>query len=262
MSKDQVRTPVFAANWKMNKRLSEVQGYVETLESRAKTLGLGSRFEMIVAPPSTHLSTMKAARQSEQFQMAAQNCGMAESGAFTGEVAPGVFKELACNWTLVGHSERRHVFGESDPMLKKRLTAALAGGLGVIYCVGETIVARRAEKTFEVLEEQMTNLKSVPEADWGSLIIAYEPVWAIGTGETATPEQAQQVHEFIRNYLASNLSKGVASQTRILYGGSAKPDNSGALMEQNDVDGLLVGSASLEASMFADLIENGLVSRA
>ena len=257
------RVPVFAANWKMNKFVKDSAEYVEKLSGflTGMPLAAGKGFEVVLAAPATHLTTLSKLVENTPIQLAAQNCGTAKFGAYTGETSRAVLREIGCDWVILGHSERRHVYGETEELVQSRLEAALAEELDVILCIGETQKQRKDGKTFDVVKQQLEILTHVPNESWEHLLIAYEPVWAIGTGENATPAQAQEVQQFIRTEVAKYSTKA-APQMRILYGGSVKPDNSGVLMEQKDVDGLLVGGASLEATMFASVIKNGLQSRA
>jgi triosephosphate isomerase len=197
------------------------------------------------------------------FKLGAQNSGAAKFGAYTGEVSPALIKEIGCEWVILGHSERRHLFKEEDHLILSRLRAALEEGLGVILCVGEVLQDRKQGKTFKVIEGQLSILKQnhVPANALKKLIVAYEPVWAIGTGENATPSQVQEVHAYIRNWFAEKCSATDAPGLRILYGGSVKPDNSSQIMGQKDVDGLLVGTSSLDPTVFAGVIKNGVKSR-
>jgi triosephosphate isomerase (TIM) len=254
------RIPVYAANWKMNKALAEVEGFVGTLRKRLSELPrrAGVDYETVVAPTALHLPLLVKAAAGSPIQPSAQNCGYEKAGAFTGEISPETLKELGCPWVILGHSERRHVFQESDALIAKRLKAALDCGLKVILCVGEKLEARQSGKTLEVVAGQLSLLKDAGFAGrWDQLVLAYEPVWAIGTGETATPAQAQEAHAFIRKWV-SGVAPQAALALRILYGGSANAANSAVLMRETDVDGLLVGGASLDANSFADLIRNGL----
>lgn len=255
------RVPVFAANWKMNKALSEVEGYVAQLSERLAPLTqkAGKDYQLMVAPSAVHLPFLVKAARGSAVECCAQNCGTEKSGAFTGEVSPVVLKEVGCSWVLVGHSERRHVFGESNDLVGRRLKAALQEGLKVILCVGEKIEERRSNRTFDVVSSHLSVInRVVSDTMWPNLVVAYEPVWAIGTGETATPEQAQEVHAFIRRWLVQQGWNQPASALRILYGGSVNPGNSESLMAKEDVDGLLVGGASLDPVKFAELVTNGL----
>jgi len=259
-----MRLPLFAANWKMNKAVSEVPAFFKDLVLQLGSLSPkgGKDFEVIIAPPATHLPEAQKAKKNTFIEMASQNCGTAESGAFTGEISPVVLKELDCAWVILGHSERRHVFLETNQLIQKRLEAALKQSLKPILCVGEKIEERKANQTFSVIEKQLEILKPLEaHPAFGSLVIAYEPVWAIGTGENASPEQAEEVHLAIRAYLKAHFSGSFSENTRILYGGSVKPDNSKALMSQKNIDGFLVGGASLEVRSFASIIENALETR-
>lgn len=254
------RVPIYAANWKMNKGLAETEPFVGALRKRLSDLPrrAGTDYEVVVAPTALHLAGLVRSVSGSPIQPSAQNCGFEKSGAFTGEISPAVLSEMGCPWVILGHSERRHVFMETDALIAKRLKAALDSGLKVILCVGEKLEARKAGKTLEVVEGQLSILQDAGFAGrWDQLVVAYEPVWAIGTGETATPAQAQEAHAFIRKWVAG-VAPRAAGGLRILYGGSANAGNSGVLMKETDVDGLLVGGASLDANSFADLIRNGL----
>lgn len=255
-----MRQPFFAANWKMNKSVSESGAFIPSFISKLgnSAQGLGTQFSVIVAPPYTHLGLMADAASDTKVQISAQNCGVAKSGAFTGEISPSVLKELGCEWTIIGHSERRHVFKEDEVLLLVRARAALDEGLGVIFCVGETLQDRRAGKTMKVLEGQLKSLTQLPANSLNKMVIAYEPVWAIGTGENASPAQAQEVHAFIREWVDKKFSAEMASAMRVLYGGSVKPDNADSIMAQPDVDGLLVGGASLDPIAFSGVVLGGL----
>jgi triosephosphate isomerase len=211
----------------------------------------------MVAPPFTSIIDALDADESERIIIAAQNMHFEPKGAFTGEVSAAMLLELGCSAVILGHSERRHVFGETDEMINKKITAAVGGGLMPVFCVGEKIEQRQAGETEKVIESQIkTGLKGIPASDLAELVIAYEPVWAIGTGLTATPAQAQEAHLFIRGLLRKLFSAGFADETRILYGGSVKPSNIAELMAQPDLDGVLVGGASLEPDSFAAIINH------
>ncbi len=256
------RIPLFAANWKMNKLAREVAEFVPKFTTALSSLSskCGRDFEVVLAPVSVYLGELVKAVGTQPIRVAAQNCGTAKSGAFTGEISPVMLKELGCHSVILGHSERRHVFKEDNALVQSRLKAALADGLTAILCVGEQLGERKAGKTFDVVKTQLEALKEVESEAMKRVVIAYEPVWAIGTGETATPAQAQEIHAFIRRWLGENLGPEVAGATRILYGGSAKADNAEALMKETDLDGLLVGTASLDPVAFAELVKNGLKS--
>ncbi|MBI4403119.1 MAG: triose-phosphate isomerase [Deltaproteobacteria bacterium] len=265
MSSVVTRVPVFAANWKMNKLVREAPEYVERLNALLGELYSALSFEVLIAPPATHIQSVSASLQGLPIKVAAQNCGTARAGAFTGEISPAVLKELACQWVILGHSERRHIFNEEDSLIASRLRAALEEGLNAVVCVGEVLQDRKAGKTFKVIESQLALFNSAKGAFQPSLlrrvVVAYEPVWAIGTGENATPQEAQEVHAFIRNWLSEKVSPEEATAVRVVYGGSVKAENSGQIMAQKDVDGLLVGGASLDPNTFAAIIKNGLKTR-
>jgi triosephosphate isomerase (TIM) len=257
-----MRTPIFAANWKMNKLVKETSEYVQKLGPLLSDLPkkMGVDYEVVLAPAATHLSMLSGLLVNTSFRLGAQNCGFAKFGAYTGESSPVVLRELGCEWVIVGHSERRHVFKEDDALIVSRMKAAVEEGLNVIFCVGEILQDRKAGKTFNTLERQLSILKQQPLSppSFSRLVIAYEPVWAIGTGENATPQQAQEVHLFIRNWFGEKFSRSEADALRILYGGSVKAENAGQIMGQKDVDGLLVGGASLDPAVFSGVIKNGL----
>lgn len=244
-----MRTPVIAGNWKLFKTIGEATGMVNEL----KPLVAGtSGVEIVVAPVFTALNRVAEALSGSNVSLAAQDCYWEEEGAFTGEVAPKLLVDAGCSHVIIGHSERRQYFGETDDTVNKKAKAAIATGLTAIVCVGETLAEREADKTFTVIEAQLKGgLAGFTAAMLAKTIIAYEPVWAIGTGKTASDDQAQEVHAFIRNLLATMFGQSVADDIRILYGGSVKPDNVKGLMSQNDIDGALVGGASLKADSFA-----------
>lgn len=258
------RVPIFAANWKMNKKVADCADFAARLSSELSTAPgkVGQDYEVVIAPPATHLMTLHRALSGTGFRLGAQNGGSAKSGAFTGEVSPEVLKEVGVDVVIVGHSERRHLFKEDNVLILARCRAALEEGLRVMLCVGEQLKERKEGKTFATIEAQLAILKDSQFAfPWERLSVAYEPVWAIGTGENATPAQAQEVHLFIRGWFAEKVDPTHAAAMRVLYGGSAKPENSAAIMAEKDVDGLLVGGASLDPGIFAALIKNGLKSR-
>lgn len=244
-----MRTPVIAGNWKLFKTISEATAMVNEL----KPLVAGSAgVEIVVAPVFTALSRVAEALSGSNVRLAAQDCYWEEEGAFTGEVAPKLLADAGCSHVIIGHSERRQYFGETDETVNKKATSAIASGLSAIVCVGETLAEREADKTFSVIETQLKGSLAGFSAEMlAQTIIAYEPVWAIGTGKTASEAQAQEVHAFIRTLVAKLFSQSSADDIRILYGGSVKPDNVKGLMSQPDIDGALVGGASLKADSFA-----------
>lgn len=257
------RIPIFAANWKMNKAVADIAPYVKGLVDQLNhaPAKLGTGFKVVIAPPATHLAALAQMTGGSAVESSAQNCGTAKSGAFTGEISPAVLKELGVKWAVVGHSERRHLYHENDALVFSRMKAALEEGLSVIFCVGEKIEERRANQTFTVVERQLSVLKQLNAQLLPQIVIAYEPVWAIGTGENASPGQAQEVHSHIRNWTNQNLTQAFAQNVRVLYGGSVKPENAKDIMAEPDIDGFLVGGASLDATSFASVIKNGLLSR-
>jgi len=245
------RTPIIAGNWKMHNTLAEAQALVGAL---AKA-GNKNHAEIILAPSYTALALAAQTAKGTELQIAAQDVHWEDKGAFTSAVSPVQAKDAGATLTLIGHSERRSVFGDSDEILNKKVAAAMRHGLKVIFCVGETLQEREAGKTLEVIENQLKNgLAGFTEEQLKGIIIAYEPVWAIGTGKTATPDQAQEVHAAIRGYLAKTYSNAFAQATRILYGGSVKDSNVDEIMAKEDVDGALVGGQSLIAEKFARII--------
>jgi len=200
--------------------------------------------EVVVGPPTIYLEYTRKALKPE-IGVAAQNCYKAEKGAFTGDISPAMIKDIGCQWVILGHSERRNVFGESDQLIGEKVKHALESGMKVIPCIGEKLEEREAGKTNDVVFHQMKFIKDNIQ-DWSNVVLAYEPVWAIGTGKVATPEQAQEVHAALRKWLTDNVSAAVANSTRILYGGSVSAGNCKELAKKPDIDGFLVGGASLK----------------
>lgn len=245
------RTPIIAGNWKMHNTLAESAALITALTKA----GNKNHVEIIVAPSYTSLAKVAELANGSEIKVAAQDVHWEDKGAFTSAVSPVQAKDAGATHTLIGHSERRSVFGDTDEILNKKVAAALRHGLTVIFCVGETLEQREAGKTLSVIEEQLKNgLNGFTEEQLKGLIIAYEPVWAIGTGKTATPDQAQEVHAAIRVYLGKAYSAAFAGATRILYGGSVKDTNVDEIMAKQDVDGALVGGQSLVAEKFARII--------
>lgn len=232
----------------------DLKASVELVRALAKGLPANAP-EVIVAPPFTALTVVGQALQGTPILLAAQNLHWEAKGAFTGEVSAGQIKDAGCSAVIIGHSERRQYFGETDETVAKKLRAALGAGLTPIVCIGETLAQREEQKTWRVLEVQIKGaLEGFRPAELSGLVIAYEPVWAIGTGKTATPQQAQEAHLYARKMVARIHGEGLASATRILYGGSVTPDNVDALMSEADVDGALVGGASLKAESFLRIV--------
>lgn len=247
-----MRTPMIAGNWKLHNTISESLELVNLL----KPAVAGQQdVEIVVAPVFTALSTVAKAIADSPIKLAAQNCYFEPKGAFTGEVSPPLLKDVGCAYVIIGHSERRQIFGESNELINHKAHALAEAGLGIILCIGETLEERESERMFDVLRKQVrTGLKGLTEAQVVHLVIAYEPVWAIGTGVTASNEQAQEAHAFVRALVGEYYGPDVAAKTRILYGGSVKPGNVDGLMSQPDVDGALVGGASLKAEDFARIV--------
>lgn len=248
-----MRRPILAANWKMFKTRAEagafVADFLPLVESALE------RADVVLAPPTTALDRVGAAIGKSGVALAAQNVNAAAEGAYTGEVSVGMLAELGCRYCIVGHSERRTIYGETNEGVSSKALALLEGGLRPIVCVGESLEEREADRTFEVLGAQLTgSLAGIDAAQVAELVVAYEPVWAIGTGKTATPEMAQEVHAFIRAQLDTRFGAGGAG-IRIQYGGSVKPDNVVAIMAEPDIDGALVGGAGLDPESFAKIVD-------
>jgi triosephosphate isomerase (TIM) len=248
-----MRKPVIAGNWKMYKLLSEA---VETALALKSLVTNANHCEVVIAPVFVHLKTVADRLEGSNIKVAAQNCSFeTKQSANTGEVSAEMLKDVGCSHIIVGHSERRQFYGETDESVNKKTKAALQTGLTAIVCVGETLEERESKKLFEVVERQLRKgLDGLTTSDMERIIIAYEPVWAIGTGQTASPEQAQEMHGFIRQKVAESHGEDVSNKMRILYGGSVKPENIAVLMNENDIDGALVGGASLDASSFAKIV--------
>lgn len=245
---------VIAGNWKMNKTVAEAVDFAQRLrEALAKRADLP---EIIIAPPFTALHAVSAVLRGSAISLAAQDIHEADKGAFTGEISGGMIREAGCGYVIIGHSERRTLFGEKNERINKKLFAALAAGLHPIFCIGETLQEREENQMEKVIERQMKEgLNNLNDDDIRHILVAYEPVWAIGTGKTATPSQAQEAHLFIRDLLAARYGEGLSKNTVILYGGSVTPQNIGALMSQPDINGALVGGASLDVVSFVQIIE-------
>lgn len=248
-----MRIPFVAGNWKMNTSLSEARQLVDDLIPLVTGV---DRVRMAVCPPFPYLFGVVDAIQGSPIKVGAQNMHFESHGAFTGEVSGEMLKDVGCTYVILGHSERRHIFGEQDPLINKKVHKALEVGLKPILCVGEQLEEREAGKTEQVVEAQIkAGLANITSDQMEHITIAYEPVWAIGTGKTATPEQAQEVHRLIRDWLQVHYDDGLAEKICIQYGGSVKPDNAKTLMDQPDIDGALVGGASLKADSFAGIIK-------
>jgi triosephosphate isomerase (TIM) len=261
-----MRTPLIAGNWKMHKTLAEARELVSALRAGLERILPQSAIanqqslipEVLICPPVQLLFPMAKAVAGSPIMLGAQNVHEEKEGAFTGEVSAAMLKDTGCTHVIVGHSERRHIFGERNDLLAKKVRAVTDTGMTAIYCVGETLAEREANRTEAVVRQQIDEVigQEIP-AD--RLVVAYEPVWAIGTGKTATPDQAQQVHRFVRERLGSIYSQSVAKEVRILYGGSVKPGNAAGLLAEADIDGALVGGACLVAEDFLAIISAAMV---
>lgn len=247
-------SPLVAANWKMNgSQVFCVELAHKIVRDLAKKPAVA---EVLLAPPFTALSAVEKATRRSKIKIAAQNCHWQDSGAFTGEISPSMLREIGCDFVILGHSERRHIFHESDDLIARKVPPVIDHGMRPILCVGETIEERRNNQTAAIIRRQLDSaLKGVGKGDIDKVEIAYEPVWAIGTGRNAAPAQAQEAHAFLRSRLAALLGAEAAAAVRILYGGSVKPDNAAAILTQPDVDGALVGGASLDVASFWAIIQ-------
>ena len=245
-----MRRPLIAGNWKMFKTAPQAVALVEALLADLRT-----DHEVVIAPPFTALAVVAPLLRGKPIALAGQNMHEANEGAFTGEISPVMLRDVGCTHVILGHSERRQLFGETDDGVGRKTKAAFAQGLTPIACVGETLAERESDRTMEVVERQVERaLRALTPGQVAVGVVAYEPVWAIGTGRNATPEQAQEVHAAIRKLIARSHGDPAAAAVRILYGGSVKPDNIGSLMAQPDVDGALVGGASLDANSFLRIV--------
>jgi len=247
------RTPLIAGNWKMHGARAEAVALASAL---AKSVGRVRGREVVIAPPFTALEAVRPALAGTDIRLAGQNVHWEPKGAYTGEIAVAMLRESGCTHVIVGHSERRQHFGETNETVNRRLHACLGAGLVPIVCVGETLAEREAEATSAVIARQVESaLAGVRSEQLASCVIAYEPVWAIGTGRTATPGQVQEVHHAIRRQLVGLASATTAERVRVVYGGSVKPDNIDPLMAEADIDGALVGGASLDAAAFTRIVQ-------
>jgi triosephosphate isomerase len=249
-----MRKKIIAANWKMNMTLHESDRFLETF---LLEIGDEKRVDIVIAPPFTALARVsERLNKVQNVRLAAQNMHHEKPGAFTGEISAHMLRELFVRYVILGHSERRTLFGETDEMVNKKTHAAIDASLKPIVCIGETLAERDAGKVEEVLERQIRgSLAGLEAKELGELVLAYEPVWAIGTGRTATPQQAQEAHAFVRRTIAAISDAGAAERVRIQYGGSVKPGNTAELMAQADIDGALVGGASLDPRGFSEIVK-------
>ncbi len=257
------RKPIFAANWKMNLGPSATEDFLKSFLS--KTQGQAFPAEIVIAPPFVSLAKLAdilhspgASKEAQAIQIAAQNCSQFDSGAYTGEVSVLMLREFFVHYVIIGHSERRAIYGETDAIINAKIHKAREANLKPIFCIGETLAQREAGQLETVLRTQITEgLKGVSDKDMAEIVIAYEPVWAIGTGVTATSQQAQDAHAFVRSVVAGLYGADSAAKLRIQYGGSVKPGNAAELMACPDIDGALIGGAALEPQSFLEIIRNG-----
>ena len=248
-----MRKKIVAGNWKMNNNKSETADLIQAL----KSLSFSTDVRVMVAPAFTHLAQAEELTQGGRIEVLAQNMNANDSGAFTGEISAKMLNSIGINKVILGHSERRAYYNETDAELKQKVKTALTHDMEVVFCFGEELDQRKAGSHFEVVQSQLeTVLFDLHSTEWSKIILAYEPVWAIGTGETASPEQAQDIHAFIRGLIASKYDEDLAQDVSILYGGSVKSANASAIFSQPDVDGGLIGGASLNAEDFTAIIQS------
>lgn len=247
-----IRKPLIAGNWKMFKTCSEAMETAKLLVTRIADV---TNVDVMIAPAFTALAQVGDIVKGSNLSLGAQNIFWEKEGAFTGEISPQMLVSTGCRYVIIGHSERRQFFGDTDEAVNKKINAAIQADLIPVFCVGESAEERESNETFSVLDKQITKgLKGFGLEELKNLIIAYEPVWAIGTGKTATDDQAQEVHHFLRTLLGKQFGNSFAETVRILYGGSVKPNNVSGLMAKPDIDGALVGGASLDAEIFSEIV--------
>ena len=246
-----MRKNIVAGNWKMNNDLAQTQALISDLKKQTQT----SNAEVMIAPTFTNLYSAFEALRLDNIEVVAQNMHFASNGAYTGEISASMLKSIGIETVILGHSERRAYFNETDELLAKKVEAALENSMRVIFCFGEELADRKSENHEHVVESQIRNaLFHLPESSWSNLVLAYEPVWAIGTGETASPEQAQEMHAFIRETVEGKYNQALAQNVSILYGGSVKPNNAKEIFSKPDVDGGLIGGAALNAEDFYAIV--------
>ena len=251
-----MRTNIVAGNWKMNKNIAESNALVQELASQVAGITLENT-RVIVAPTFVNLASVVSATENSAIEVAAQNMHQAENGAYTGEISGDMLTAIGIKSVILGHSERRAYFGEDDALLAEKVNAALKNNLEVIFCFGEELEDRKSDNHFNVVGSQLKNgIFHLDAAAWKNVVLAYEPVWAIGTGETASPEQAQEMHAFIRNMISESYGAELADNVSILYGGSVKPANAKEIFSKKDVDGGLIGGAALNADDFISLVKS------
>ncbi|NQT89731.1 MAG: triose-phosphate isomerase [Candidatus Omnitrophica bacterium] len=251
-----MRRPIIAGNWKLNNTINEA---VELINGLKRELVDADGVDIVVCPTYTALSDAHEILMDTNIKLGAQDVYWEEKGAFTGEISPQMLKDAGCDYVIIGHSERRKYFNETNETVNKKIKAALAAGLLPIVCVGEQLEEREAGKAFDVIKDHVTgSLAGLSGEDMEKIVLAYEPVWAIGTGKTATPQQAEEVHAYIRGLLKEIFDEETAENTRIQYGGSVKPDNIKELMQEKDLDGALVGGASLKIDSFTQIVKGAV----
>jgi len=247
-------TPLIAANWKMNKTVDESIRFAQQLV--AEFAGFTER-EIVIAPPFTALYPVAQVLKESPIHLSAQNMHWNEKGAYTGEISPGMLVDIGCEYVIIGHSERRTLFGENDDDINRKISTALTFDVIPIFCIGETLDERIAHRTFDIVNKQIKEgLNNIPSDDIRRIVIAYEPVWAIGTGKTASVEQAEEVHRHIRDLIVNSFGEDTGGNVRIIYGGSANQDNIAGLMAQPNINGALVGGASLDVGSFCNIIKH------
>ncbi|WP_439130435.1 triose-phosphate isomerase [Polaribacter sp.] len=250
-----MRQKIVAGNWKMNNDKEETKTLIEGLKKEIENLPLDNT-RVIVAPSFVNLESAVNQSEDSNIEVVAQNMHQTKNGAYTGEVSADMLKSIGIKSVIIGHSERRSIFNENDEILAEKVDAALANGLEVIFCFGEKLEERKTDNHLLEVGSQLKNsILHIAAEDWKNVVLAYEPVWAIGTGETASPEQAQEMHAFIRNVVAKNFTQEIADNVSILYGGSVKPTNAEEIFSKPDVDGGLIGGASLKATDFSAIIK-------
>lgn len=250
-----MRKKIVAGNWKMNLDYTSAVSLFSEVVNMVNDEVIGTQ-EVIICPPSIYLNSLVQLNSGSKVLLGAQNCHQNESGAFTGEISAPMLKSIGVGYVILGHSERRQYFGETDELLAEKVNTVLKNGVLPIFCIGETLDERNSNKYFEVIERQLKKgLFHLADNQFKQVVIAYEPVWAIGTGLTASPEQAQEIHAFIREKIAARYSSELANDITILYGGSCNPKNAGELFSQKDIDGGLIGGASLKSRDFTDIIK-------
>lgn len=248
-----MRKPIIAGNWKMYKDINEA---IDLINAIKRGVFDSDNVEVLICPPYTNLSEAGEMLVESNMKLGAQNCHWEKEGAFTGEISVPMIKSVNCSHVIIGHSERRKYFGETDATVCKKVAAVIDGGLIPVMCVGETLEERESGKTMEIVKQQVLGgLEGFDEGYLSGLVIAYEPVWAIGTGKTATPEQAEEVHRSIRAIISDRFSPALSASIRILYGGSVNPGNVKQLMSEEDIDGGLIGGASLKADSFIEMVK-------